>query len=167
MATPVRGDDGKVMSTKPSPHKPLICIVSSCGGHLTEIRSIVKPQSHYDLMYVLNDKIKLSGDMQGCTQFIRHSERDWLFIINLLEAWKILTRSKPQIVVSAGAGPVIPFALVSKLLGIPTVFVETVARVTAPSMSGRLMYYLADRFFYQWESLAEFFPRGTYGGALI
>ena len=155
------------MITKPSSRKPLICIVSSCGGHLTEIRSIVKPQPHYELMYVLNDKVKLSGDMQDCTQFIRHSERDWLFFVNLFEAWKILRYSRPQIVVSTGAGPVIPFALVSKLLGIPTVFVETVARVTAPSMSGRLMYYLADRFFYQWESLAKFFPKGTYGGALI
>jgi hypothetical protein len=29
------------------------------------------------------------------------------------------------------------------------------------------MYRLADRFFYQWPGLAEFFPQGTYGGSLV
>ena len=155
------------MSPESDSRKLTVCIVSSCGGHLTEIRNIVKPQPQYDLMYVLNDKVKLSGDMVGRTQFIRHSERDWLFLVNLIEAWKILRAARPDVVISTGAGPIVPFAIVGKLLGIPTIFVETLARITAPSLSGRLMYYLADRFFYQWESLSKFFPKGIYGGGLI
>lgn len=121
----------------------------------------------YEHFYVLNEKISLPDDMLGKTYFIRHSERDWLFLVNLWEAWKIIRRERPVLILSTGAGPVVPFALVGKLFGIPTVFVETFAHVREPSMSGRIMYRLAERFFYQWPALAHHFPRATYGGRLV
>jgi UDP-N-acetylglucosamine:LPS N-acetylglucosamine transferase len=90
-----------------------------------------------------------------------------MFFLNLLEAWKILRMEKPRLILSTGAGPVVPFTLVGKFLGIKTVFIETFTRVTKPSLTGRLMYWLADRFFYQWRLLETFFPKGIYGGPLV
>jgi len=144
-----------------------ICIVSSCGGHLTEVRMLMPAYQRYEHFYVLNEKISLPEDMADKTFFIRHSERDWLFFVNLWEAWRILRREKPSLILSTGAGPVVPFALVGKLLKVPTIFIETIAHVHQPSISGRIMYHLADRFFYQWRSLEKVFPRATYGGRLV
>lgn len=141
-----------------------ICIVSSCGGHLAEVRTLRPAYEQYDHFYVLNDQILLPDDMKGRTYFIRHSERDWLFMVNLWEAWQILRRERPRLILSTGAGPIVPFALVGKLLGVRTLFIETAAQVTEPSLTGRVMYHLADRFFYQWKTLARHFPRGVYGG---
>jgi hypothetical protein len=42
-----------------------------------------------------------------------------------------------------------------------------VTRISRPSLTARIMYHLATRFYYQWEPLAEFFPRGRYAGALL
>jgi beta-1,4-N-acetylglucosaminyltransferase len=147
--------------------KPKICIVSSCGGHLTEVRALKSVYERYEHFYVLNDRVLLPKDMEGKTYFIRHSERDWLFFVNLWEAWQILGKEKPGIILSTGAGPVVPFSIVGKLFGIRTIFVETFNRVTEPSLSGRIMYRLADRFFYQWKLLEKFFPKGIYGGPLV
>ena len=144
-----------------------ICIVSSCGGHLTEVRALKPAFARYDHFYVLNDRIALPHDIEGKTHFIRHSERDWLFFINLFEAWRILRSERPSLIISTGAGPVVSFALVGKVLRIPTLFIETFTRVERPSLTGRIMYYLADRFFYQWRPLGRFFPKGTYGGPLV
>jgi len=144
-----------------------IGIVSSCGGHLTEIRSLRSLYDKYPHFYVLNDKIHLPADMQEKTTFIRHSERDALFFINLWEAWKILRREKPTLLLSTGAGPIVPFTLVGKLLGIKCIYIEIGTQVTRPSVTGRLMYYLADRFFIQWEDLRSFFPKAMYGGTLL
>ena len=116
---------------------------------------------------MLNDHVRLPLDMEGRTNFIRHSERDWLFLFNLWEAWKILRKEKPQLILSTGAGPAVPFAIVGKLLRIPNIFVEISAQVTRPSLCGRIMYYLADRFFYQWKGLENCFPKGEYGGLLL
>lgn len=144
-----------------------ICIVSSCGGHLTEVRALRSVYERHPHFYVLNDRVILPEDMEGKTSFIRHSERDLLFFVNLWEAWRILRRERPTLILSTGAGPVVPFALVGKLLGVATIYVETFARVSHPSISGRIMYRLADRFFYQWESQAESFPRAVCGGLLV
>ena len=69
-------------------------------------------------------------------------------------------------ILSTGAGPAVPFALVGRLLGIPSVFVETFTRISSPSLTARIMYRLAARFVYQWPALARYFPRGVYGGML-
>ena len=142
-------------------------IVSSCGGHLTEVRTLKPVYERYENFYVLNDSVHLPQDMYEKTYFIRHSERDWLFFVNLWEAWKILRNERPLVILSTGAGPVVPFAIVGRLLGIKTVFIETFTRVTRPSLTGRIMYRLADRFFYQWKSLEPCFPKGIYGGPLV
>jgi len=142
------------------------CIVSSCGGHLTEVRALKTVYECYEHFYVLNDQIVLPKDMEGKTYFIRHSERDWLFFVNLWEAWCILRKERPNLILSTGAGLVVPFALIGKLFQIPIIFVEISAQVTEPSLSGRIMYYIVDIFFYQWEALEHYFPKGVYEGLL-
>ncbi|MEJ6021315.1 PssD/Cps14F family polysaccharide biosynthesis glycosyltransferase [Ramlibacter sp. PS4R-6] len=145
-----------------------VCIVSSCGGHLTEVRCLLAAYGDLPFFYVLNDKALLPADMQGRTWFIAHSERDWKFFLNLWEAFRILWRERPTAILSTGAGPAVPFALVGRLFfGTRVVFIETITRTHAPSATGRIMYRLAHHFFYQWESLRPFFPRGTYAGPLL
>ena len=145
-----------------------ICIVSSCGGHLTEVRRLKPAYEKYVHFYVLNDKAILPADMQGKAYFIAHSERDWKFFLNLLEAFQILRKERPRVILSTGAGPAVPFAIVGRLFfGTKVVFIETITSVRSASLTGRIMYRLAQRFFYQWKSLSDVFPRGEYGGPLI
>jgi beta-1,4-N-acetylglucosaminyltransferase len=120
----------------------------------------------YEHFYVLNEPIELSQDMRGRTYFIRHAERDLLLLVNLWEAWRILRQENPDLILSNGPGTLVPFALVAKILRIPTLFIEEMNRVTRPSLTGRIMYHLADRFFYQWKGLRHYFPKATYGGPL-
>ncbi len=145
-----------------------VCVVSSCGGHLTEVRQLLPAYREYEHFYVLNDAAILPPDMRTCTYFIKHSERDLLFFVNLWEAFTILRREKPQAILSTGAGPAVPFALVGRFLfGMRVIFIETFTRATAPSMTGKIMYRLAHRFYYQWEALGKFFPKGTFCGPLV
>jgi len=87
--------------------------------------------------------------------------------VNLWEAWVILKKERPRLILSTGAGPAVPFALAGNILGIPSLYIETFTRVTKPSLTGRIMYYLAARFFYQWKPLERYFPKATYGGLVL
>lgn len=148
--------------------KGSICIVSSCGGHLTEVRCLRPAYEDTEHFYVLNNTALLPTDMQDKTLFITHSERDWKTLLNLWEAYRILRRTRPRVILSTGAGPVVPFAIVGRyLFGTHVIFVETITRIERPSMTGRLMYYLAHEFYYQWSSLEKFFPKGIFGGPLL
>lgn len=71
-------------------------------------------------------------------------------------------------ILSTGAGPAVPFALVGRFFfRMRVVFVETITRIERPSLTGSIMYRLADDFYYQWESLRRYFPKGRLGGPLI
>ena len=145
-----------------------VCIVYSCGGHLTEVRCLRPAYEAYEHFYVLDDKAILPVDMQDKTYFIAHSERDWKFFLNLLEAYRILRKERPRVILSTGAGPAVPFAIIGRLrFGMRVVFVETITRIEKPSVTGKIMYWLAHDYFYQWETLRPFFPRARYGGLLL
>ena len=81
-----------------APRQLKICIVSSCGGHLTEVRCLKPAFEGYEHFYVLNDKALLPADMQGKTLFITHAERDWRILKNVWEAIAILARERPQVI---------------------------------------------------------------------
>jgi hypothetical protein len=82
-----------------------VCIVSSCGGHLTEVRCLLPAYRDNAHFYVLNDHGILPADMQGRTYFIAHSERDWKFLLNLWVAFHILRKERPAVLLTTGAGP--------------------------------------------------------------
>lgn len=148
--------------------KPKICIVSSCGGHLTEVRCLLAAYAGYPHFYVLDDKALLPPDMEGRTYFITHSQRDWKFLLNLWEAWQLLRRERPTLILSTGAGVAVPVSLVARLLfGCHIVFIESITRITGPSLSGRVMYRIAHDFFYQWRGLQPFYPAGIHAGPLL
>lgn len=145
-----------------------ICIVSSVGGHLTEIRQLKPAYGAYDHFFVLNDKAILPPDMSDRTYVIAHSERDWRFFLNLWEAYRVLHKERPAVILSAGAGPVVPFAIIGNLFfGTRVIYIETITRIHSPSLTGRFMRYLAHSVFYQWEPLRTFFPNGEYAGQVV
>jgi len=145
-----------------------VCIVSSCGGHLTEVRMLQPLYENYEHFYVLNDKTLLPDDMKGKTFFIRHAERNWLVLMNFYEAWKILRRERPDILLSTGAGPVVPFAIVARMFfKTQVVFIETITRINKPSLTARIMYHFSHKFYYQWEELKPYFPKATFCGTVI
>ena len=145
-----------------------ICVVSSCGGHLTEVRCLRPAYEKLEHFYVLNDKALLPQDMLDKTIFITHSERDWRILVNLWEAFHILRARRPQVILSTGAGPAVPFALVGRFIfGMKVIFVESITRVARPSLTGWIMYWLATSFIYQWEELRRHFPKGRLGGPLV
>ena len=144
-----------------------VCIVSSCGGHLTEVRMLLPAYREMDHFYVINDRAILPPDMHGRTYFISHAERNWKIVLNFLEAYRILRRERPSVLLSTGAGPAVPFAVVGRFLfGMRIVFVETFTRIERPSLTGRLMYRLSHDFYYQWAALRKFFPHAIHGGPL-
>lgn len=86
---------------------------------------------------------------------------------NLRLARRVLSRYRPDLVVSNGAGVALPFFLVARAMGIRTVFIEAIERVESRSLTGRLCYPLSDLFLLQWEEQRALYPRGIVIGRLL
>lgn len=143
-------------------------VVSSVGGHLREVLELAPAWRGADVSFIVNDHTDVP--LPGPAYRIAHAERDARVLWNLGEAARIFSRApsgRPDVILSAGAGPAVPVALVGRLLGAAVVFVETFGAVERPSLTGRLMYPLTPHFFYQWASLAGVYPRGRFAGPVF
>jgi UDP-N-acetylglucosamine:LPS N-acetylglucosamine transferase len=141
-------------------------LVASIGGHLAQLREIARHLGNVDSFYVLNSIPPAEVDL-GRVDLMTHSERDWRFLVNIAEALCLIRARRPDVIISTGAGHIVAVALVAKLFRVPTLFVETMSRVSSPSLTGRIMYRLADRFYYQWPGLSRFYPGGVLTGPLV
>jgi beta-1,4-N-acetylglucosaminyltransferase len=144
-----------------------VCLVTPSGGHLTEIRELAVAYRDHPHFFVINVPIIEPDDMKGRTIVISLSQRDLKFFVNIWEAFQILRHERPKAILTTGGGFSVAFAMVGKLLGIPTIYIETVAKVNVPTATGRVMYWIADRFFYQWPYLERYFPKGEYIGLVL
>ncbi len=74
---------------------------------------------------------------------------------------------RPVVVVSCGTGLTVPVFYAARLLGIKTVFIESMSRVESLSITGRLLRGKTDLFLVQWPDLADRIPEAVYGGQLL
>lgn len=145
-----------------------LCVVSSVGGHLREVLELAPAWQGAAVSFIVNDRTEFP--LPGPTYRIAHAERDLRVLWNLGEAARIFCREptgRPDVILSAGAGPAVPVALLGRLLGAAVVMVESFSAVERPSLTGRLLYPLTPHFFYQWPTLIRFYPRGRYAGPVF
>ena len=69
-------------------------------------------------------------------------------------------------VVSTGPGIAIIVSLFFKIFGKKIIFVETWSRFETKSITGKIMYKIADKFYIQNKSLQKHYPKAIYGGLL-
>lgn len=86
---------------------------------------------------------------------------------NLRLAVRVLRAERPDVIVSDGAGVAVPFFLVSRLLGVRTVYLEVYDRISRRTLTGRLCHPLSELFLVQWPEQAELYPRGQVIGCLL
>lgn len=82
--------------------------------------------------------------------------------------WGILRRERPEVLVSTGSEIALPFFYLAWLWHIPTIFIESVCRLTSSSQTGRWVYPVSKVFLVQWESLAPVYgSKARYAGGLL
>ena len=89
------------------------------------------------------------------------------FIRNIFLAVKILSKERPILLISTGAGIGVPFIYIAKLMGIKTVYVESLTFTNKLSLTGRLVYHIADNFLVQWQELADRHKKAKFEGTVL
>ena len=80
---------------------------------------------------------------------------------------KLVLKYKPETIVSTGAQVGGFFCYVGKFFGAKVVYIETMAKIKELSGTGNNVYKIADKFYVQWEGLAEKYEKAEYLGRLI
>ena len=83
------------------------------------------------------------------------------------QSWGVLRAFRPDAVLTSGPSVAVPICILARLTGRRVLFVETGSRVTALSLTGKILYRVATVFFVQWPELADRHPRAIYAGRLF
>lgn len=144
-----------------------ICLVCSHGGHLTEMLQIQDAFEGHRVFYFCYDA--------DTTRRLPHAylvpnmgHNVIEFVKNFGRAFVIFRNERPDLVVSTGAEIALPLFFVATLLRVPRLYIECGAQVTTPSFTGRITYWLSQRFYVQWPELMRVYgPRARHEGSLV
>ena len=92
----------------------------------------------------------------------------WRFSAGLWTSLRMLLQDRPEAVVAVAAPVSVPLFMVAKCLGIKRVFVDSLTRVSKPSITAHLIdrLHLADRLYVQWPEATDLYRRAEYEGRL-
>ena len=68
--------------------------------------------------------------------------------------------------VSTGVLAMIPMCLLIKAFGGKLIYIESFAKVTSPTQTGKFLYKFADKFYVQWEPMKQFYPKAECLGGI-
>lgn len=146
-----------------------LLLVCNPGGHFSTMLGLKKFWSIHQREWVTYFKYDTEQlqNQEKVHWVIKQESRELLRgIINLGYAFLILKKNRPDLVISTGAGLAVPFIIASKVLGIHSIFVESISRSHELSLSGKMVYYLADEIFVQWPQCTKAFPKTQFKGVV-
>jgi len=144
-----------------------VALVSSIGGHLAELLELVPMLDALgaEHVWILNDESPVLPASVPAW-IVAHAERDRRVFTNVLEFAAIFARERPDAMLSLGAGPAVPAALIAMLAGIPIFYIEPSSAVTRPTLTGRMMRWLTRERWAQWPEVARQLRARFVGGLL-
>ncbi len=150
---------------------PKVCFAASSGGHLEEVLRLRRMREAYPHFFITEKAAgmeSLAGEkVYALPQMKRSDPAIPLLMARAFArtAW-CLRAERPDIVVSTGALATVPAVVLGGLFGSKVVYIESQARTSSLSMTGKVAKRFADAFFVQWESLADAVPGTIYRGML-
>jgi len=148
-----------------------ICFAASSGGHYEQLLMLKPLMDKYD-SFIVTEKTKYVTAVKGVrTYYVKQvNRREKTFLLRLIAnsfiSLGIMIKEKPDIVICTGVLAMIPLCLLAKIFRKKLIYIESFAKVTSPTESGKLLYKYADQFYVQWESMKEIYPNAIYVGGI-
>ena len=147
-----------------------LVFAASSGGHYEQLM-MLKPLMERHDSCVVTEKTSYNAKSDIRTYYmVQVNRKEILFIpkmiINSFRAVRIIFEEKPDAIICTGVLAMIPLCLIGKMKGCKLIYLESFAKVTSATLSGKLLYKYADRFYVQWESMLDIFPNAVYKGGI-
>lgn len=150
-----------------------ICLTCATGGHFMQMMRIMEAIKGYEHFFITSYE-ETTKDLDN-VYYLSYTDSKSIgfysflkFIKSFFQTMKILLKERPDVIISTGSGVTIPVCSIGKILGAKVIFIETLARVISPSMTGKIIYPIANLFLVQWGSLLKKYgKKAKYWGKVI
>lgn len=152
--------------------KKKICLVSSTGGHFMELMQLLPALEGYHFYIVTEKNPSTISIVEKYPHYylLQQQRRGWMFLFkftyNIIMSVIYLLKEKPAIVITTGAGASYPTCKCAKMMGKKIIYIESFAKLNNESVTGKMIYPFADKFFVQWPEMLSVYPNAEYHGTV-
>lgn len=149
-----------------------VLFIASTGGHLNELLQLEKIFDKY-ISFIITEKTKSNMILRkkyNRVNYLIFGTKDHIisyifkFIYNIFKSLVLFVKIRPNVVVTTGTHTAVPMCYIAKLFRRKVIFIETFANIETKTLSGRLVYPIADCFIVQWEEMLKLYPKAKYWG---
>ena len=147
-----------------------ICLVGSSGGHLTHLYMLKPVWENKDRFWVTFNKEDAKRILKDEKAYFCHypTNRNIKNLIkNTVVALKILRKERPDLIISSGAAVAVPFFYIGKIYGSKLIYIEVFDRINKPTITGKMVYPVADKFIVQWEEQRKVYKKSINLGSIF
>lgn len=151
--------------------KKKVMFISSEGGHLNELQQLDFTKYDYCVVTEKTETTKnLDKKYHNKVYFLKYGTRKnilkylFIFIFNFFKSLSIFLKIKPKVVVTTGTHTAVPMCYIAKLFRKKVIWIETFANRNTKTLSGKMVYPIADVFVVQWEEMKKLYPKAEYWG---
>ena len=150
-----------------------VLFISSTGGHLSELlqlKSLFKKYDYHIITEKTSSTISLKDKYGDKISFLIYGTKHymlsylWKVPVNIFKSLYLYFKIRPKIVITTGAHTAVWMCYIAKLFRSKIIYIETLANIESKTLSGKLIYPIADKFIVQWESMKKLYPKAIYGG---
>ena len=155
--------------------KKKVMFISSTGGHLSEMLEHEELFPYYDTV-IVKEKTKsnlyLKDKYKQVYYLVYGTKSHFLtyffkFIYNFFKSFYLFLKIKPDVIITTGTHTAVSMCYIGHLFKKKIIFIETLANRTTKTMSGSMIYPIADYFLVQWESMLKLYPKAIYSGFIF
>lgn len=147
-----------------------IMLVGSSGGHLAQLVALQPWWTARERRWVTfqtpDAESLLTGEHVTWAHFpTTRNVRN--LVRNAVLSARMLRKDRPAAIITTGAGVALPFFMIGRLLGIPTVYIEVYDRIDSRTLTARLCRPFTSQMLVQWEEQQALYPHATLVGTLL
>ena len=150
-----------------------VLFIASMGGHLTELMQLKSIFKNYDYKLVTEkhkSTISLKNIYKSKITYLSTGNKDNMFKYiftapyNIIKSFIIFIKFKPDVIVTTGAHTCVPMCYIAKIFKKKVIYIESFANIETKTLTGKLVYKIADIFIVQWKSMLKLYPNAKYEG---
>ena len=152
-----------------------VLFISSTGGHFSELLQLKPLFKKYD-SYIITEKDKTNENLKNEYGdkffFLPYGTRSKIFsyifkyFYLCLKTVYLYIKIRPKYIVTTGTHTALPMCYLGKIFGSKIIFIETYANSGSKTLSGRMIYPIANLFIVQWKEMLKLYPKAVYGGSI-
>ncbi len=137
---------------------------------MMQLKKMFKDYDYHIITEKTKSNISMKNKYKDRINFLVYGTKDHMLtypfklIYNCFKSLFLYFRIHPDYIITTGAHTAGPMCLIGKIFGSKVIYIETFANINTKTITGRLLYPVADRFIVQWPSMTKIYKDSIDGG---